>query len=183
MRVAIYARTSTERQELENQLEVLYKFIQQRGWNLVQVYEEQESAWKAGHQSQLAELKAAAARREFDIVLTWALDRLSREGAAAILNLVDTLKVYGVKVVSYQEAWTEAPGDIGEILYAIAGWVAKMESQRRSERTKAGLDRVRSHGSKSGKGIGQRGKDKTPRKRSGYYRRWELNKGAAANQA
>ena len=70
----------------------------------------------------------------------WALDRLSREGAAAILNLIDAFKVYGVRVISYQEAWTEAPGQIGEILYAITGWVARMESQRRSERTKAGIE-------------------------------------------
>jgi len=48
-----------------------------------------------------------------------------------------------------------------------------MESQRRSERTKAGLERVRKYGSKSGKGIGKRGKDKEPRKRSGYFKRWE----------
>ena len=56
----------------------------------------------------------------------WALDRLSREGAAAILNLVNRFKTYGIKVISYQELWTEAPGEIGEVLYAIAGWVAKM---------------------------------------------------------
>ena len=74
------------------------------------------------------------------MLLVWALDRLSREGAAAILNLIDAFKVYGVRVISYQEAWTEAPGQIGEILYAITGWVARMESQRRSERTKAGIE-------------------------------------------
>ena len=32
----------------------------------------------------------------------------------------------GVRVKSYQKSWTEAPGEIGEVLYAIAGWVAKM---------------------------------------------------------
>ena len=30
--------------------------------------------------------------RRFDIVLCWALDRLSRDGAAALLNLVNTFK-------------------------------------------------------------------------------------------
>jgi DNA invertase Pin-like site-specific DNA recombinase len=30
-----------------------------------------------------------------------------------------------------------------EVLYAIAGWVARMKSQIRSERTKAGMDRAR----------------------------------------
>ena len=175
MRVVIYLRVSSTEQSAENQLPVLEKWVADRGHELVKVYSESESAWKAGHQHELAKLKQAAAHREFDILLIWSLDRLSREGSAAILNLVNTFKAYGVKVISYQESWTEAPGEIGEILYAIVGWVARMESQRRSERTKAGLERVRKYGSKSGKGIGQRGKDKpvTQRKRSGYFKRWE----------
>ena len=173
MRVAIYCRTSTVEQELANQLDKLKEYINQKDWRLVEVYQEQESAWKVGHQHELARLKTDASKRKFDIVLVWALDRLSREGAAAILNIVDRLKITGVRLISYQESWTEAPGEIGEILYAIAGWVARMESQRRSERTKAGLERVRKYGSKSGKKIGERGKDKSKRKKSGYYKRFE----------
>ena len=84
-------------------------------------------------------------------MLVWALDRLSREGALAILTLVHRLRVYGVKVISYQESWTEAPGEPGELLFAIAGWVARMESQRRSERTKAGLARARAQGKRLGR--------------------------------
>lgn len=172
MKAAIYARVSTGEQSTENQLPALQKWVADRGHELVEVYSENESAWKAGHQQELARLRVDAAKRRFDIVLVWALDRLSREGAAAILNLVNTFKTYGVKVISYQEAWTEAPGEIGEILFAIAGWVARMESQRRSERTKAGLEQAR----REGKPIGKRGKDKTPRKRSGYFRRQEREK-------
>ena len=72
-------------------------------------------------------------------MLAWALDRQSREGTLAILSLVHKLSIYGVKVLSYQESWTEAPGELAELLYALSGWVARMESQCRSERTKAGL--------------------------------------------
>ena len=103
-------------------------------------------------------------------MLVWALDRLSREGAAAILNLVNRFKTYGVRVISYQESWTEAPGEIGEILYAIAGWVARMESERRSERTKAGLARAISQGKKLGRPQGS--KDKKKRMRHGYLLRY-----------
>jgi len=76
---------------------------------------------------------------------------------------VNNLKVYGVRVISYQEPWTEAPGEIGEVLYAIAGWVAKMESKRRSERTKAGLERALRQGKRLGRPQGS--KDKRKRKR------------------
>ena len=173
MKCAIYCRVSTNEQSVENQLPVLEQLCHHRGWQIIKIEQEEGSAWHSGHQPKLAALRQEARLGRFDILLIWALDRLSREGSAAILNLVNTFKAYGVKVISYQESWTEAPGEIGEILYAITGWVARMESQRRSERTKAGLERVRKYGSKSGRGIGQRGKDKNPRKRSGYFRRWE----------
>ena len=58
---------------------------------------------------------------------------------------------------------SEAPGELGELLYAIAGWVARMESQRRSERTKAGLARVVAQGKKLGRPPGS--KDRRKRKR------------------
>lgn len=154
-------RASTTEQEASNQLPALEDYAKRRDFEIVQVYSENETAWKAGHQAELAKLLEDARKGKFEIVLTWALDRLSREGALAILSLVDKLKKYGVKVISYQESWTEAPGDLADILYAITGWVAKMESQRRSERTKAGLERAR----REGKPIGKRGPDKKKRKK------------------
>ena len=163
MRVCIYSRVSTSRQDAENQTMALTEWANQRGLEVVKVYEESESAWKAGHQAELAQLKTDAARRRFDILLVWALDRSSREGALAILSLVSQLKQYGIKIISYQESWTEAPGDLAEILYSIAGWVARMESQRRSERTKAGLARLKAQGRTLGRPIGS--KDRRKRKR------------------
>jgi DNA invertase Pin-like site-specific DNA recombinase len=155
-------RVSTNEQDVSNQLSVLRGWAKQRGFEVVSIYQEAESAWRSGHQKELAKLRDDAYRRKFDIILVWALDRLSREGSAAILNLINSLKVYGIRVSSYQEPWTEAPGEIGEILYAIAGWVARMESQRRSERTKAGLDRVRREGKRLGRPPGS--KDRRKRK-------------------
>lgn len=95
----------------------------------------------------------------------WALDRLSREGPLAILTLVRRLKSHGVRVISYQESWTEAPGELGELLYALAGWVARMESQRKSERTKAGLARAVAQGKKLGRPKGSKDKRKRKRRR------------------
>ena len=132
LKAVIYGRTSTGKQNVENQARILNEWAKSRGFELVDTYTEAETAWKAGHQKELARLKSDAAKRRFDLVLVWALDRLSREGSLAILQFVNTLKLYGVKVISHEESWTEAPGELAEVLYAIAGWVAKMESQRRS---------------------------------------------------
>ena len=166
MRIAIYSRISTSEQDTTNQSEVLSNWADQRGWEVLQVYEEQESAWKAGHQRELARLLDYARKRRFDAVLVWALDRLSREGALAILTLVHKLNSCGVKVLSYQESWTEVPGELGELLYALTGWVARMESQRRSERTRAGLARVVAQGKKLGRPRGAKDKRKRKRRRA-----------------
>ncbi len=163
MKVCIYSRVSTGQQDTTNQSVVLSEWAKQRGFEVVKVYEEEESAWKSGHQRELARLMGDARRSKFDIVLVWALDRLSREGALAILSLVNKLSSYGVKVLSYQESWTEAPGELAELLYALTGWVARMESQRRSKRTRAGLDRVKARGKRLGRPLGS--KDRRKRRR------------------
>jgi DNA invertase Pin-like site-specific DNA recombinase len=163
MKTALYLRVSTTNQTTDNQFPALEAYANNRSYEIVKVYEEEESAWRFGHQRELANLIADAKRRRFQVVLVWALDRLSREGALAILSLVHKLSTYGVKVLSYQESWTEAPGELAELLYALSGWVAKMESKRRSERTKAGLARVKAQGKRLGRPLGS--KDRRKRKR------------------
>lgn len=159
MKAALYLRCSTNNQDTENQIASLQKLASARGWEVAAIYRENESAWRLNHQPELAQLLLDCAGREYDIVLTFALDRLTRLGSAAILNLVNTFAVYGVKVISYSESWTEAPGIAGEIMFAICGWVAKMESDRKSQNTKIGLEKARQSGG------GRRGADKKPRKR------------------
>lgn len=171
-KVAIYLRVSTSEQTVKNQLPALERWITDRGHELIEVYSESESAWKSGHQRELSRLlnDLRSGRRKVDICLVWALDKLSREGVAAILNLVDRFKRCGVKVVSLQESWTEAPGDMADLLYAITGWVANFEGKRRSERTKAGLVRAVAEGKKLGRPKGR--KDKRKRKTTGYLLRY-----------
>jgi len=169
-KVIIYLRVSTKEQTTENQLPVLEKWVTDRGYELIEVYSENESAWHSGHQRELARLFNDLKRRKVDMCLVWALDRLTREGVAAILNLVDRFKRYGVRVISLQESWTEAPGDMADLLYAITGWVANFESKRRSERTKAGLQRALAHGKRLGRPKGSR--DQRRRVRTGYLLRY-----------
>jgi len=169
-KVAVYLRVSSKEQTTENQLPALQKWIADRGYEMVEIYSENESAWRSGHQRELARLFADLPRRKADICLVWALDRLSREGVAAILSLINRFKQYGVRVVSLQESWTEAPGDMADLLYAITGWVANFESKRKSERTKAGLAKAVAQGKKLGRPKGS--KDKRKRRTSGYLLRY-----------
>ena len=156
MKVAIYCRVSTDEQHKENQLPVLEEWSKNRGWEVARIYQEDETAWKAGHQKELAELLKDARLGQFKIVLIWALDRICRGGPREIFPLLGTLSSYGVKVFSNQEPWTEQPeGPMYDLLISVYSWVARMESQRRSERTKLGMLRAKEKGTKSGKAIGR----------------------------
>ncbi|MBA7640716.1 hypothetical protein ES703_48387 [subsurface metagenome] len=184
MRTAAYLRVSSVEQDYSNQLPSILDYCKAHWWPEPEIYAESESAWKQGHQKELARLldDIRSGRRKYDILICWALDRLSRGGAAAILNLINAFHAYGVKVVSLQEPWTELPGELGEVLFSIAGWSARMESQRRSERTRAGLARVISQGQKLGRPKGS--KDTKQRRRSGYHNRWtRVKNGAVIGQA
>lgn len=170
-KVAIYARVSTEDQSTENQTPVLIDYAISQGWEVKKVYEEEASAWKAGHQKQLKELLYAASYHQYDVVLVWSLDRLTRQGIGSIMQLVHTFKTYGCRVISQQESWTQQNDWMMlDLLYAITAWVAKFESERRSERIKAALARKRQKGELIGRKPGA--KDVAPRKRLGYFERY-----------
>ena len=171
MKAVIYARVSTEEQNEQNQIDILLKWADAREFEIVEIYREQGSAWKSGHQPEWARLMNDARHCKFDLVLVWALDRITREGSEAILNRYSTLGRYKVKVISHEESWTEAPGELGEILLAMAGWVARMESKRRSERTKAGMERAKKEGKQIGRPKGKKDKPGHKRRRLGYLLR------------
>ena len=163
MKGVIYARVSTEDQDPGNQVRDLEAWAARRECHILEIYQEAESAWRQGHQHELSRLLTDAERGRFDVVLVWALDRMSREGPLAVLQLVDRLKRSGVRLLSYQEPWTEAPGELGDLLYAVVAWVARWESERRSERTKAGQARAKAQGKHLGRPVGS--KDSKKRRR------------------
>ncbi len=169
-KAAILARVSDAGQHSENQLPDLIAWAERRDLAVVATYQFQESAWKGAHQKQLSQVYRDARSGKFRVLLVWALDRLSREGPQATLEIVHRLAQSGVQVLSYQEPWTEAGGEMLDLLLAITGWVARMESNRRSERTKAGLTRAVAQGKQLGRPKGS--KDAKKRRRSGYFARY-----------
>lgn len=171
MKTAILTRVSDpDTQTTENQIAPLEAEAERRGYEVVRRYNFGASAFQGAHKRALEEMFADARSGRFNVILVWALDRLSREGALATLEIWHRLANLGVTVVSLQEPWVEVSSDFKDVLLAITGWVARMESERRSERTKAGLERARASGKQLGRPPGS--KDTKKRKRSGYYARY-----------
>jgi DNA invertase Pin-like site-specific DNA recombinase len=150
MKIGIYARVSTDKQDTENQLVQLREFATQQGWQIVREYTDYESGSKSDR-TEFQRMFADASRRKFDLVLFWALDRLSREGVLETLQHLNRLTSYGVGFRSYTEQFFDSCGIFKDAVIAIMATLAKQERVKRSERTKAGLARVRAAGKTLGR--------------------------------
>jgi DNA invertase Pin-like site-specific DNA recombinase len=152
MRIAIYARVSTKdgRQDADNQLRQLRAFAATQGWAVVHEYVDRASG-KRGDRDQFQKMFIAASRREFDCLLFWSLDRLSREGTVQTLNHLERLTGYGVNYRSFTEQYLDSTGIFKEAVIGILAAVAKQERVRLSERTIAGLERARAQGRVGGR--------------------------------
>lgn len=175
MKVAIYARVSTEDQTTENQIRELEQWADRRGWQVVTIYRENETAWKAGHQKEWSRLKIDARMRGFEAVIVWALDRVTRQGVSYLFQQIQALKTYDVKLISMQESWIEALGELTDVFVALVGFIASYESKRRSERTKAGMERAKAQGVHVGRPKGK--KDSVQRERIGQAMRRAKERG------
>jgi DNA invertase Pin-like site-specific DNA recombinase len=146
MRVALYLRVSTERQDCENQGHQLREFAKKQGWIIVREYVDQgESGGKPGRTA-LKQMFEDASRRKFDLLLFWALDRLSREGVLPTLRYLERLTSYGVQWRSFTEQFFDSCGPFRDAVVGILAVLARQERIQRSERTKAGLERARAQG-------------------------------------
>jgi DNA invertase Pin-like site-specific DNA recombinase len=93
----------------------------------------------------------AAYRHEFDVVLFWSLDRLSREGVLETLQHSQKLTSFNVAFKSFTEQYLDGTGIFRDAVIGILAAIAKQERVRISERTLAGLERARAKGRVGGR--------------------------------
>ena len=155
MRVAIYARVSTDDrgQDPENQLRQLREWCANAGHIVTREFIETASGGKSERQRpEFARLMLDAHKRQFDLVLCWALDRFSREGMRPTIGYLQRLADNGVGFHSYTEPLLSTDNEmVRDIVLAVMAALAKQERIRIGERTRAGLARVRATGKTLGR--------------------------------
>jgi DNA invertase Pin-like site-specific DNA recombinase len=173
-RGAIFCRVSTDQQDETTQVHDIEQYCEHHGITIVKRYMLHDaSAWKGEHRAALKQVLDDAYRGEFDVLVVWALDRITREGIEALLKLIRQLRERNVTLASVRETWLSGSDAITELLIAMFAWNAQQESRRRSERIRMGIaerkrkiDRgieVKGRQSVGGRVKGQ--KDKAPRAR------------------
>jgi DNA invertase Pin-like site-specific DNA recombinase len=152
MKIALYARASTRKQETDNQVQVLRDFAGKQGWEIVAEYIDVVSGSGRKERPRFLAMMQDASQRKFDLLLFWALDRLSREGIVKTLGYLQQFKTWNVGWRSYTQPFLDTGNAmVTDIVLSVLAAVAQQERLTISERTLAGLHRAR----KAGKVLGR----------------------------
>jgi DNA invertase Pin-like site-specific DNA recombinase len=154
-RVCLYLRVSTDKQTTDNQRKELEGIAHRRGWEVVEVFEDNGVSGSKGRDKRpaLDRLLKEASRRKFDVVMCWALDRLGRS-LSDLLGIMQHLEACGVDLyIDKQNLDTTTPA--GKLLFHVTGAFAEFERDMIRQRVLSGLDRAKKYGTKSGKPIGR----------------------------
>ena len=92
-KVALYGRVSTDGQSTENQLRELRMMAERHGWTVVKEYVDHGISGIKGRKGRPAfdQMCHALARKEFDVIAAWSVDRLGRslQDLTAFLSELD----------------------------------------------------------------------------------------------
>jgi DNA invertase Pin-like site-specific DNA recombinase len=158
---ALYIRVSTGEQAPGIQLDILRRYADDRRFIVYRDYIDIISGIEASR-PQLDHLLKDMRKGMFKTVICLKLDRLGRS-LQHLINIAVEFNNNSIDLICVdQNIDTTTPG--GKLTFHVLGAVAEFERELISERTKQGLA--------GASNVGKRGKDKKPRRKAGYLRRW-----------
>lgn len=158
-RAALYVRVSTDKQTIANQVAVLTKIADARGWQIVETYSDAGISGAKGRKDRpgLDAMLKDASRHKFDVVMAWAIDRIGRS-LIDLLSTIQTLDACGVDLyLDQQSIDTTTPA--GKLMFSVCGAFAEFERSMIQQRIHAGIKRAQEYGTKTGRLIGRPGAD------------------------
>ena len=150
-KVALYLRVSTGEQTTRNQRRELEAAARRHGWKVVEVFQDAGISGAKGRRDRpgLDAMLKAVARREFDLVMAWSVDRLGRSLVDLLATLQD-LHAKNVDLYLHQQGLdTSTPS--GRAMFQMMGVFSEFERAMIQERVKAGLARAKDEGVKLGR--------------------------------
>jgi DNA invertase Pin-like site-specific DNA recombinase len=146
-KIAVYVRTGTTQQTVENQLLELRQYVADRGLAAVE-YSDHISG-TTDRRPGLDALMRDARRRQFKTVVVWLLDRAGRS-LPHLVAMIDELQQLGIAFVSLREG-LDLSTAAGKFQLHVLAALASFERERPRERTVAGLQRARNEGKRLGR--------------------------------
>jgi DNA invertase Pin-like site-specific DNA recombinase len=150
-RVAIYIRVSTDGQTVENQRRELRSAAKRHGWQVVETFADEGISGAKGRDKRpgLDKLLMGVARRDFDLIAAWSVDRLGRS-LQDLIGILGEVHAKGVGLYLHQQGLdTTTPA--GEAMFQMLGVFAQFERAMIRERVNAGLATARAQGKTLGR--------------------------------
>ncbi len=141
-RYCLYARKSTESDErqamsIDSQIKEMQAMAAREGLNVVTVKKESFSAKHSGCRPVFNQLLHDIRNGEYDGILTWAPDRLSRNAGdlGSLVDLMDMNKLQQIR--TYSQSFSNTPNE--KFLLIILCSQAKLENDNRGINVKRGI--------------------------------------------
>jgi DNA invertase Pin-like site-specific DNA recombinase len=150
MHAAIYLRISTQDRTTANQERELRAVAERMGAE-VTVYKDRGISGGKGRDKRPAfdRMCKNAARRQFDILMAWSVDRLGRS-LQDLVGFLDEMRTLGVDLYLHQQGLdTRTPA--GKAMFQMGGVFAEFERSIIQERVRAGLRRAKGEGIRLGR--------------------------------
>jgi DNA invertase Pin-like site-specific DNA recombinase len=150
-RIALYLRVSTTEQTVENQQRELEAVAERHRWNVVALFTDAGISGSKGREKRPGydHLCRGIARREFDLVAAWSVDRLGRS-LQELVAFLGELHAKNVDLYLHRQGLdTGTPA--GKALFQMLGVFAELERAMIVERVKSGLARARNQGKRLGR--------------------------------
>ena len=150
-RAVFYLRVSTIDQTTANQERELRAIAARMGCEVVKVYKDHGISGARGRNGRPAfdALCRDAARRQFDVIVAWSVDRLGR----SLQDLVGFLsEIHALKIDLYlHQQGLDTTTPAGKAMFQMMGVFAEFERSMLRERVNAGLARARAEGMQLGR--------------------------------
>lgn len=140
-RIALYTRVSQDSQTTENQRRELVAVAERNDWEIVAEFTDHGISGAKGRDKRPGydALMKAVARREIDMVASWAVDRLGRS-LQNLVTFLTEINAKGVDLYLHQQALdTSTPS--GRAMFGMLSVFADFEREMIISRIKAGLAR------------------------------------------
>jgi len=148
-KICIYARVSTDNQELEQQIASCQRFCEYKGFEVVKIFSEKLSGANSKRPEYLQMVKELR-QMKYAGVVVFRLDRLGRNSRELAL-LIDELENKGIKVLSINESFDTSTA-MGRAMRELVMIFAQLEREQIGEATKQRLSSLKA----SGKRLGQK---------------------------
>ncbi len=150
-RTAIYARVSSDSQTTANQLRELKAVARRQKWKIVTTFTDNGISGAKGRDQRPAfdKLCKGIARRDFDMVAAWSVDRLGRS-LSHLVAFLDELRAKDVDLYLHKQGLdTSTPA--GRAMFGMLSVFSEFERAIIGERIKSGLSRAKSKGTRLGR--------------------------------